>query len=319
MELSEITVNEKIGNGSFGNVFKVKTDHKGAYAVKIISSVQCNFLEPIIMCSVNHPYINHSILSLSNNEYTFIFQTLAHCDLLKWRSHNNINMPQFKAWSYQIVKGLNFLHNQDIIHGDIKPQNILLYDNGNVKISDFGKSVFIEKTKNYNITGTQSYCAPECISSDGWSLEIDIFSLGCSLWQIYYGKLLFPHQDENSYEAHFNCLLDWQEEILNQRTSYYHFEIPYKKYQYNKNFPDSELFEFLIPMLQWKIEGRASSSELLNAPFISKLNQKIDVSISRSKNICKCDSQHNKLYNCIKDKKLPEKIAFLNENLFCAL
>ncbi|EDV91100.1 GH17233 [Drosophila grimshawi] len=83
--------------------------------------------------------------------------------------------------------GIEYLHDYDppIIHRDLKPQNLLLFENyKTLKIGDFG-TVTEMKTKNTSNLGTESYQAPEVISSNGeYTEKCDIFSFGIILWEV---------------------------------------------------------------------------------------------------------------------------------------
>lgn len=90
----------------------------------------------------------------------------------------------------QIVEGLKYIHHKNIIHRDIKPDNILI-QNGTVKIADFGLSVLITGNKlSYNVV-TLYYRAPEILSHIPYGKPIDIWALGCVLYQMSSLRILF--------------------------------------------------------------------------------------------------------------------------------
>ena len=85
----------------------------------------------------------------------------------------------------QILEGLAYLHNQGIIHRDIKGANLLLTKNGIVKLADFGYSILNDKNKVNSIVGTACFMAPEVIEQKGnISPKCDIWSLGCTIVQL---------------------------------------------------------------------------------------------------------------------------------------
>jgi serine/threonine-protein kinase PRP4 len=92
-----------------------------------------------------------------------------------------------------IILGLNFLKKNKVVHADLKPENILFYNNLSlhVVICDFGISMDISKVNmNYNIQ-SMWYRAPEIIFHFKYDYSIDVWSMGCIIFEIIYGKALF--------------------------------------------------------------------------------------------------------------------------------
>ncbi|MFQ6646363.1 hypothetical protein Gotur_020219 [Gossypium turneri] len=101
-----------------------------------------------------------------------------------------------------IAKGLAYLHedcNRKIIHLDIKPQNILLDENFNAKVSDFGLSKLIEKDQSQVVTsmrGTPGYMAPEWLSSI-ITEKVDVYSFGIVVLEILCGRRIIDESQQN--------------------------------------------------------------------------------------------------------------------------
>ncbi len=89
-------------------------------------------------------------------------------------------------WCIQIAEGVTFLHSQNILHMDLKAENILIDPNGNAKISDLGFSQTIARVNGTTFRGTAAvFMSPESRSVDGMiSLPSDVYSLGCILYEL---------------------------------------------------------------------------------------------------------------------------------------
>ena len=101
----------------------------------------------------------------------------------------------------QVTSGLSVAHDSYIIHRDIKPQNIMILENGIVKITDFGIAVAMNSTQltqTNSVMGSVHYLPPEQASGKGATLQSDIYSLGILMFELLTGKL--PFKGENAVE-----------------------------------------------------------------------------------------------------------------------
>lgn len=95
---------------------------------------------------------------------------------------------------YQLCNAVEYAHNHQIIHRDIKPQNIFLTTNGIVKLGDFGVATFQSNTHvtiNQNVVGSVHYVAPEVCSGKSASWASDIYSLGITFFELITGRVPF--------------------------------------------------------------------------------------------------------------------------------
>jgi len=98
------------------------------------------------------------------------------------------------------AKGMAYLHSRNLIHRDLKPQNLLVNSNWSCKVSDFGISTVSSHTTHMTCIGTPIYMAPEVLAKDKYSEKADVFSFGVLLVEIY--TAMRPYS-EAKY-AHFN-------------------------------------------------------------------------------------------------------------------
>ena len=101
----------------------------------------------------------------------------------------------------QVTSGLSVAHEQYIIHRDIKPQNIMILENGLVKLTDFGIAVAMNSTQltqTNSVMGSVHYLPPEQASGKGATLQSDIYSLGILMYELLTGKL--PYRGDNAVE-----------------------------------------------------------------------------------------------------------------------
>ncbi|XP_018667633.2 serine/threonine-protein kinase PLK3 [Ciona intestinalis] len=104
----------------------------------------------------------------------------------------------------QIVSGLSHLHDNGIIHRDLKLGNILLTDDMTVKIGDFGLATLVEWGKKKTICGTPNFIAPEVLQRQGHGPEADVWALGCLLYTLLVGK---PPFETSCLRETYRCIL----------------------------------------------------------------------------------------------------------------
>lgn len=160
------------------NCFQFHIDIKSRMTKILMPLASCDFRSGILKC-VNKKLIQRirSKSTDSDNE-TFTSKNIY--------STKDV----YSATLWQIVCAVGFLHSKGIVHGDIKPSNILLYDN-NIKLTDFSLSTF-HTNEDHRIyikeSYTENYRPPEVWNSKGYTYKGDIWALGCTFHEIVYNK-----------------------------------------------------------------------------------------------------------------------------------
>ena len=164
------------------------------------------FNEANIMKKLNHPNIILFKEVINDVKLDYVYIVMEYADdgdlnkKIKSRekmkcSENDKLFPEEVILKYfiQICKGLNYIHSKNIIHRDIKSQNIFLMKNGTIKIGDFGIAKTLTKTISNAMTviGTPYYFSPEIINGEPYNYKSDIWSLGVLLYEMCTLKLPF--------------------------------------------------------------------------------------------------------------------------------
>ena len=257
----------KLGNGSFGKVYKAKEiNTEKIVAVKQISinNSQLNYgliLKEInVLSNISHPNIVKYYKYYEENDRIYIIMEYLEGGTLKEyieEKKNKITEDICRIIIKQILDALNHLHYIcDICHRDIKPENIMFRYKDNIKsikLIDFGLSSNSFENKNYlENCGTLIYMAPEQISNKIYSKSVDIWSVGIILYMLLNnGKNPFYNKGEP------------REKIIQK--------IRNKKVEFDdKNFPISEMGkDFIKKLLKKNSSSRYTARPALNHPWIT--------------------------------------------------
>ena len=208
---------EEIGHGAFGSAYKVfNKDDNTIYVIKKIITNHSDQsvidkaleLEQIqkeanILSTINSEYIVKFIKSFETpNSFNIVMEYCEGLDLRKFIAYHILSKKQIdKKLIYHIIYdicyGLKEIHSRNLIHRDIKPENLLLTRDLKIKIADFGISKQLSQETQYakTQTGTIRYMAPEIILGEKYKDKVDIWSLGCIIYEMC--KLEFCFGDCN--------------------------------------------------------------------------------------------------------------------------
>lgn len=137
-----------------------------------------------------------------NGEYYIVMEYIEGKHLKQLlKKRGKLTVPEVIDITLQITNGLSVAHDSYIIHRDIKPQNILILENGMIKITDFGIAVAMnatQLTQTNSVMGSVHYLPPEQASGKGATLQSDIYSIGILMYELLTGKL--PFKGDNAVE-----------------------------------------------------------------------------------------------------------------------
>ena len=97
------------------------------------------------------------------------------------KNHRNMTEKEAKFYFLETILAIQYMHNKNIIYRDIKPENILLDQNGHIKIADFGLAKVL-RAKSNSYCGSLEYMAPEIVKGNEYSFEVDYYCLGSLLF-----------------------------------------------------------------------------------------------------------------------------------------
>ena len=197
-----------LGKGSYAKVYKaVKLDTGEDYAVKAIDMEKIGVDETLrrnlsheiaIMRGCCHENLCRLVEHFQGSKH--IYLVLEYCaggDLQKFIRKSG-RLPEFhvvRTFMKQLSSGLNFLHSRQIIHRDIKSQNILLSEDSpsaRLKIADFGFAKHLEVADMAtSVCGTPLYMAPEVFERRKYDAKADLWSIGCVLYEMLVGSTPF--------------------------------------------------------------------------------------------------------------------------------
>lgn len=196
---------EKIGKGGFATCYKLyNVQDKKIYAAKEIIKNKSSYdrikNEIDIYEYLKHDNIvNQKEHFIYNDTQYLIFEFCENRDL----SHlidkrKKLKEIEVQYYITQLIQALIHLHDRNIVHRDLKLGNIFLTGKMELKLGDFGlaKKLSFRDEKISEMVGTPAYMAPEILENMGYSLEVDIWSLGVIMYYLIIGKLPFNKQNQ---------------------------------------------------------------------------------------------------------------------------
>ena len=304
MSLNDFIFGKILGKGSFGtvNIVTRKQDNK-IYAMKRvnISSLsdkdkRSSLNEIRILASLNHPNIidyKEAFFDEETKTLNIVMEYAEEGDIENKVKENLKHHLRFKEntiweWIIQILEGLKYLHDNKIMHRDLKCANIFLTKNGILKLGDLNVSIIAKMGMAKTQTGTPYYCSPEIWKDRPYDYKSDIWSLGCIIYELC--QLRPPFRGTNLRELSKNVIRGYYSPI----SDYY----------------SSDLKVIIDMMLRVNANERASTDQLLTHPILKKRIQTARKNIITREIIGKSQK-----VNFMQTIKLPRNMKDINSKL----
>ncbi|KAM3622666.1 uncharacterized protein V6R79_001779 [Siganus canaliculatus] len=262
--LEKYKIGKVIGDGNFAVVKECVERSTGKeFALKIIDKTKCRGKEHLIenevavLRKVKHPNIIMLIEEVdTSSELYLVMELVKGGDLFDAiTSSAKYTERDASIMVYNLAGALKYLHSINIVHRDVKPENLLVFEypdgTKSLKLGDFGLATVVEGPL-YTVCGTPTYVAPEIIAESGYGLKVDIWAAGVITYILLCG---FPpfRSESNRQEDLFDQILLGQLD----------FPSPYWD-----NITDSAK-ELIGKMLQVNAEARYTAQDILSHPWVT--------------------------------------------------
>ncbi|PVD34362.1 hypothetical protein C0Q70_05633 [Pomacea canaliculata] len=201
MSLDDYDILSFLGEGGFARVYKAKSKKNGQeVAIKMIEKETTKARRMVarvrkeveIHSRLKHPSILEIYDYDEDNKYVYLVLELCHNgEFLHYLDSQGGVLTEDEARKVirQVVEGMQYLQRHHIMHRDLKLSNLLLTQDMNIKIADFGLAIRLTEPeeKHFTMCGTPNYMAPEVAKKEAHGPEVDVWSLGCMLYTMLVG------------------------------------------------------------------------------------------------------------------------------------
>ncbi|EGD77012.1 CAMK/CAMKL protein kinase [Salpingoeca rosetta] len=257
--LPDYELKKTLGEGAFAKVKQAVHRISGiSVAIKIIfkDNITADYVrdnlhrEGALMRQLHHPHIIKLYEIIETEDlYCLVMELATGGEVLDYIvAHGSLSEKEVRKYCRQMVQAIDHLHKADIVHRDLKTENLLLDHNLNLKLVDFGLSNSIrDKTTLETMCGSPAYTAPELLGGKQYGKPVDIWSIGVNMYAMLTGKLPFSSHNVTTLHA---MILDQQ------------YTIPDKI--------SEECKDLLCKLLVAKPKDRISMDDLRNHPWLAQ-------------------------------------------------
>lgn len=198
-----------VGEGAYGIVYKCRNkETKEFVAIKKFKETEDEIVKKTmkrelkVLQLLHHDNIVEFKEAFKRKNNLFLVFEFIDRNLLELLEEqpNGLEHQLIKNLIYQLCKAVKYLHEQNIIHRDVKPENLLITNSMKLKLCDFGFARKIAQNKKENLTdyvATRWYRSPELLITNGaYGPEVDYWAIGCIMGELADGRPLFPGEDE---------------------------------------------------------------------------------------------------------------------------
>jgi serine/threonine protein kinase len=218
--IGKYRVKGALGRGGMGDVYLA--EHPGlGREVAIKELIQTPASDPValkrflqeaqVMARASHPnLIQVYDLELLGDVNYIVLELVRGKSVREWLNLGPIPPPQVFAVMHGVLQALDYAHKQGIVHRDMKPENVLISDEGQVKVADFGIARLVDEpaasstaTKTGTTVGTPMYMSPEQVASSRVDGRSDLYSAGVMFYELVVGQ---PPFTANEYDGPFTLM-----------------------------------------------------------------------------------------------------------------
>ncbi|EJT49577.1 hypothetical protein A1Q2_07472 [Trichosporon asahii var. asahii CBS 8904] len=204
-------ISAPLGKGKFGRVYLARLKAQSGFLL----ALKCLERAPIeqhatlstqvereieIMANLRHPNIIRLYDYFYDERHLYLMMEYAGSGELfhQLNKRGRFSDRRSAMYTYQVAEGLAYLHSKNVIHRDIKPENLMIGLNGEIKIGDFGWSVYSPEERQSTLCGTPSYISPEMLLGKPHGKAVDVWALGVLAYEMVTGDEPFAGNDQRT-------------------------------------------------------------------------------------------------------------------------